>query len=813
MERGVLGIVSAVALALAFAYGLNTDRLPVFDERGLDNPIYEYLHTGRMAYPAYGYPDAMVVHPPTHYYVAAQFMRLGFPLLSATVLPVLFFAVLSTFLVVTGRFRFPVALSLMLAQFCGVFIWSRMVTVRPELHLGIAWFTGLIALQAAQNCAWSPWRLFLGAAVCTYAGMLHYWATPAFLAVFVYAVPLLFERPRPRLKSQLWAIGLGGGLVGGLYLALFVMPHFSEIVAFTSEVQSQGSGWHDALSRHREAYQNFASRLFSEPTSAPLGLPAPRWFIDALLTPLFKWRIPAVFVFVPALLLWKDTRLMGVAGSIVPLFVLFYSQGKPIAYTGYFLPEILMYLFACLSIITAALSLVSRAARSATVGHAIRGAAALATAACCFVQVPFTMGTDWRFGVQDDFFDLFRAAAFDIVGPDSTIAITSVPSWYLGGGAVVWLAGNALISANPDSDANRQLTGKRTFAPVRELLAPFDAVISDPVVWWINWSRGAPLNDWYAGGLLQLRGFVFRVRNGRPRIAELLYTVPTDDLPVKGYLIEDDRTLRFVERPAGERDVGEALWLAVFTCSRQPILPDEDGRVAYTFASRTEPEPSAPHLLFVAVRPELYPGVSSEIDSYCQERDVIRGGLVEASAESLKSQLRAHDGYIRIVSDRCAALSAKLTATPGVTLGEWSSEKLENELGQMQYGTPRAPLLRRSSRDALMFVPSTPQDHVALPFVAVKGMASDCTMEVVARNSSVSEGPCTATLQDQELNSLATLKCDGAGVHRAFGSITQNVEKVRVVFVNPNGRPMDLPDTIAVVDHSGEPEGAAPRGQ
>jgi hypothetical protein len=34
-----------------------------------------------------------------------------------------------------------------------------------------------------------------------------------------------------------------------------------------------------------------------------------------------------------------------------------------------------------------------------------------------------------------------------------------------------------------------------------------------------------------------------------------------------------------------------------------------------------------------------------------------------------------------------------------------------------------------------------------------------------------------------------------------------------VVFVSPNGRPMDLPDTIAVVDHSGEPEGAAPRGQ
>jgi hypothetical protein len=819
IERAVLGLVVTVALALSFLYGLDTDRLPVFDERGLDNPIYEYVHTGKMAYPAYGHPDAMYVHPPTHYYVSAQFVRLGFPLFPATVMPVLLLAVLSAALILTGRFPFSVALSLVLAAFCAVFIWTDLVSVRPELHLGMAWFAGLVALQAARNCDWSPWRLFLGAAGCTYAGMIHYWATPAFLAVFVYAVPLLMERSRLRVTPRLLAIGLGGGLMGGLYLALFVIPHFSEIMAFTSEVQTQGSGWHDALNRHIVAYTSFGTRLFYEHDAAPFPLPAPRWFIDALLTPLFAWRTPAVFVFVPVLALSKDTRLLGIAGAIVPLFLLFYSQGKPTLYNGYYLPEILLYLVACLLIVTTALSVLSKAMKSATSGRAISAAGAVAVAACCFVQVPVTMGHGWHFGARNDALELIRAAAFDVIGPGSKVAITSMPSWYVAGGTTVWEAGSALSHANPDSDVSRQVTGQRGLPDVGELLAPFDAVVSDPEVWWINSSRAAPLNDWYARGLLRLRGFVFRLNN-RPTLpypraprrvddvsslnfalTELLYRVSPNDVSVKGYVIDDNHVFAFVEAEGGEPAVDDRLWLTVFTCSRRPKLPYQEAAFAFAFPLRTEPNPTDPHLLLVAVRPDAYEHAVGRFGDYCEQRDVFRGRRVEVSVESLKSQLRSRDRYIAITTERNIALAGGFDGPPGVTLAEWSGKKLEEDASEVRYGTTASRLLGRDSRGVLTFKPGTVQDHVALPWVSV-ARSSERTIEIATRNSSASDGPCTATLQDQQFNTLAHVNCDGAGAHRAFALVNATVEKVRVVFVSPTRESMRLPEVVALVDHA-----------
>jgi len=804
---------------LSFAYGLDTDRLPVFDERGLDNPIYEYVHTGRMAYPAYGHPDAMYVHPPTHYYVSAQFVRLGIPLFPATVVPVLLLAVLSAVLILTGRFSFPVALSLVLAAFCAVFIWTDLVSVRPELHLGIAWFAGLVALQAARNCGWSPWRLFLGAAGCTYAGMIHYWATPAFLAVFVYVIPLLMERSRLRLTPRLLAIGLGGGLMGGLYLALFVIPHFSEIMAFTSEVQSQGSGWHDALNRHMAAYTSFGTRLFYGHEGAPFPLPAPRWFIDVLLTPLLTWRIPAVFVFVPVLALSKDTRLLGIAGAIVPLFLLFYSQGKPAGYNGYYLPEILFYLFACLLMVSTALSVLSRVAKSATTARTINAVGGVAIAACCFVQVPVTMGEDWHFGARNDVLELFRAAAFDLVGPGSKVAITAMPSWYVAGGTVVWEAWSTLIQANPESDVNRQLTAQRRIADVRELLAPFDAVVSDPEVWWGNLSTAAPLNDWYARGLLQLRGFVLRANNRltlpyprAPRraddvsslnfaITEFLYKVSMDGVSMKGYLIDDEHVFAFVETPRGEQAFDDRLWLTVFTCSRRPTLRDRDAEFAFAFPLRTQPNPSDPHLLLLAVRPESSERAAGTFGDYCEQRDVFRGRLVEVSAESLKSQLRARDRYISITTQRNIALAAGFDDPSGRTLAEWSGKKLEDDAKDVRYTRTDSSLLRRDANGALTFTPNTSQDHVALPWVPVEGRSAR-TIELATRNSSASDGLCAATLQDQQFNTLLTVNCGGAGAHRAFTTVTPAVEKVRVVFVSPTRQSMYLPEGVAIVDHA-----------
>ena len=44
-------------------------RTEMLDELSLFNPVYMYTETGEMVYPAHGFHDSMIPHPPTHYYV------------------------------------------------------------------------------------------------------------------------------------------------------------------------------------------------------------------------------------------------------------------------------------------------------------------------------------------------------------------------------------------------------------------------------------------------------------------------------------------------------------------------------------------------------------------------------------------------------------------------------------------------------------------------------------------------------------------------------------------------------------------------
>src|SRR5262249_45115752 len=132
-----LAMTAAVIFYLAFA-----TRPMVYDEVVLYNPIYMYLHTGVMTYPAHHHFDDMTVHPPPHYLVIAWLMRLGFSLYhAAAVLPSLLFLVLCI-LLLRSSFALHLRVSIAAGVFLSAFVWNYTYTIRPDMDMALAWMTG-----------------------------------------------------------------------------------------------------------------------------------------------------------------------------------------------------------------------------------------------------------------------------------------------------------------------------------------------------------------------------------------------------------------------------------------------------------------------------------------------------------------------------------------------------------------------------------------------------------------------------------------------------------------------------------------------
>src|SRR5215213_1971138 len=101
IQRYGLLAVAVLTVALSFTYSLFMDRRPDFEDIGMFNPVYMYLHYGKMAYPAHGWDNAaaLTMHPPVHYLEVANLIRLGFDTFHAAGLPLVVLSTLSIVLI------------------------------------------------------------------------------------------------------------------------------------------------------------------------------------------------------------------------------------------------------------------------------------------------------------------------------------------------------------------------------------------------------------------------------------------------------------------------------------------------------------------------------------------------------------------------------------------------------------------------------------------------------------------------------------------------------------------------------------------
>jgi hypothetical protein len=631
-EKAIYIATAIFVIGLAYAYCFHMSRGISFDEIGLHNPIYMYLTTGRMTYPMHGQFNYMVVHPPTHYLVAALLMKGGLPLFSASAAPLFALTGILTVVVYTGRFQFFVAVALLLGFFCSVFIWSEFYTVRPDLIVTVAWFVGLVTFQAAKNCAWSSWRLLVASMFMVYAASCHYWGVAALASILVPIAALVYDYRSDwrRLVKPLSMVFVGGAIVGLPFLIFFVIPYTSEILEMIRGVQGQG-GLSDAFRRHLLSYAAFAQRIEQ-------GDLVSRMLVTTLTAPVLLLHVPASFVAFPILVSRPQLRLFGCAGIVLPLFIIFFSQGKQVGYRGYFTPEIALYLVAILFAIMGASRYVlgrwaSGYPRSKFIAP-LRHAAYVLLAIVALLQVPFSSssGNKWSWTRNLDALETSRAAALAVLGPRASVATISAGNWYTGGGHYVWNAFDELIAVNR----------KRT--PVGAYLTGIDAIVVDNNYWNAT-PQYAPVGEWYRDGILKLRGFVFP---DEPLNKGMMnYFLSSNPKPIVGFLLKEDIVERFDEA------LGGSTSLIVLTCDKPAHVRKPASAIyQYSYAYNAAPSPTTPQMVFLVVNANDANSIVESARPSCTPRDLVRGTLTRMTNAELREQATKLDEPIKFVERR-----------------------------------------------------------------------------------------------------------------------------------------------------------------
>jgi hypothetical protein len=620
-QRYAFSVLAVAVCVLTGAYSFFIEREIFADEPGLYNAIYTFVETGRIGYPLHGQPEFMTIHPPTHYILLGLLHKLGLSLFAAAAVPLVVLTVLIAIVVATGGFEFTMAVALLLACFSANAIWADYMTVRPDLHLTLAWFAGLVTLEAARNRHWSRWRLALGSALSVYAATLHYWGIAACAMPLIYVCSAAFAHRHDRrfLATRLASMSIGGLVVGLPFLAWFVVPHWERIMADVGGVQGDG-GVGAAVARHLDAYAGLARRSMTEWGTRPI--------VTVFLYPLLALGIPAVIGALVTLVA-RRRYTFAVAGSMVPAFVLLYSQGKATGTTLYFTPEVTLYLAGALGCCFG----VAEWAFGHTPRPAGRLAALLAAmlAVASLAQVPASAGTGWRWTRSLGNLELSRAAGFDVLGPDTLVGMVSLEPWYTAGGRYAWIAANELTLANrADKDVDMYLRAVKAFVIDRD--------------WWHALPDVAPLGSWYLDQKLSLFGFVLPTSYSA-RNQVMLFASRYPPARVRGYFLSASGGQLFEQTEDGTKAV------SIWRCPR-PLDERSFAESFYRngFHYNAAPGPSSPTIVIVGSEWSTQPHVEREAQSLgCHSRDVVRGRLTFVGTETLLSSLRQRDQPTQIV--------------------------------------------------------------------------------------------------------------------------------------------------------------------
>jgi hypothetical protein len=604
-----VGLMAATVVLCGALWAFFVDLVLILDDLGLFNPIYMYVATGKMSYPAYGFSEAMLVHPPTHYFVLGLLVKLGVPITYAGSVPPFTLIVLTVVLLCRSSFMPWVKIGFLFGLLYGAIsvAWAFGPTsfgIRPDLHLALAWFAGLVALETARVGGWNLGRLCLGSFLITYAAGIHYPAGVAWIGVLIYAACAFLELRWPGARDPVVALVVGGCLFGVPYLAFFLLPHWESIVAFVASVDATG-GLRESWSQHVTVYRSVSRQVGNDVVQSIIF-----WPVSA--------GIPVALICVPLLLMLRQTRALALAslGLLGPMLLMVQRKLG----TQYLYPEFMLYASALATFL--ALGLAWSVRRMSPQREALAAAfPAVVLAGVLMVTVIRVGAASIRLTPRVDEMAIARAAGRQILGPNALVG-ARLTRFYTNGGHIHY-------RVDPDLLWTQVLP--------RDLTAyflEFDAIAEDAFLSELTTNQaGESLSSWYAHGVLNVRGFYFS-----PSSTHLSYLLlqPTRVPKIEGYaLLRNGQMAQLTYDPDGQYVFAAAICSpGAFSLHTNALL----ARNVHLLPSRGGRSSHDELHVFVARRDESS-AFQGALES-CRVRDRVPLRLEELGVEQLLASLR-----------------------------------------------------------------------------------------------------------------------------------------------------------------------------
>jgi dolichol-phosphate mannosyltransferase len=495
------------------------------DEVSLYNPAYMLAHTGRIGYPAYGYPSGMFVHPPIKTGAVGELLIAGLSrhqaeaaVSLATLLPAV---VCAAWLPLSVLIRIPLLAGLLAGVvYLGDVSHYRFAvqhevgfsnfTMRPDIDVYGAWVLGLLLLERGRLTGWNRYWLAAGAFFLTLASGTHYYALPAMSGVLVYMVAAWRQLGPARASTPIKWLIAGAGAFGIPYLVFFVIPYWRQIASVIAGNRAVGgpiAAVRASISVYKEVFQDSAPFV-----TALTALPAHGIFLLPLAA------LPLAMA--------RSTRLMLLAALPLPLFV---HLGATHKQPEYFSHEIFLFAAASMFVFT---TLVNRLLPGRPF---VLAAVSLPAFLWILSGAGFAQLRDWT-PPQFDEMEIARAAGKEMLGPDARVGYR-LSFWYVGGEARRFLI-------DPDIHWQRNLrVDLDHYLPIFDAIA-VNAHFSDQT----NSLDGLSTSALFARGRLRLRGFFWAEQDFNFGYLLLAAKPPG---PIVGYARRGGRLFRYEEDPSG----------------------------------------------------------------------------------------------------------------------------------------------------------------------------------------------------------------------------------------------------------------------
>jgi hypothetical protein len=159
--------------------------------------------------------------------------------------------------------------------------------------------------------------------------------------------------------------------------------------------------------------------------------------------------------------------------------------------------------------------------------------------------------------------------------------------------------------------------------------------------------------------------------------------------------------------------------------------------------------------------------------------------------------------FLHLLPNRERAL--RISQLPGAVIGDWSRATLTSLLGVNTYAVPRQQVVQSGAGGEVLFVPATPNDHLATAFFPLPPSTTSRTLLVTAAPGAAGNVNCALFIQDQGMRVLGSAPCGdaSAAMQDTVISLPADVTSLRVFFQSSSQKTVVLPNRLRLSYHQG----------